>query len=442
VHGSYFRERCVGNRPLGIRSMSNRVHIVGAGVAGLHCAAVLRSNGVRVAVYEKSDAVGGRMRTDQVGGFLLDRGFHVMQSGYECAGSRVDFGSLGARPFRSGVRVIRLAGGTPEVLTYADPFRSPLAALGSLRNGNWFDLLRVGALRWRLVHQDVNASFSSGDASTHRYLRELGFSQDFLKRFFCPLLAGIFLESRLATSERMFRFVFQAMARGKMLLPRAGIKAVPERIADFVGREHIRLGVPARAIDSRRVLIGDRVEDAAQIIVAHPTVGASDSRSVWTLHFDAEHSPAPGGYLLLNGDYELGKNAIAHLAVPSDVQPCYGADGRALVTVTVVGDAAQALGLVEPGAVADRVRYELGAWFPQSVNWRILAVQNVSGALPVREAGSGLKADTPATSSEILSCGDHCLHGSVEGALRSAEAAAIECLNRLGIEPAPITHTY
>lgn len=55
-----------------------QVAIIGAGVAGLVCARILTRGGFSVRLLEASDGVGGRVRTDEVEGFLLDRGFQVM----------------------------------------------------------------------------------------------------------------------------------------------------------------------------------------------------------------------------------------------------------------------------------------------------------------------------------------------------------------------------
>ena len=51
-----------------------KVIVVGAGLA---YAKVLTQRGRKVTVFEASDGVGGRVRTDALGGFLLDRGFQV-----------------------------------------------------------------------------------------------------------------------------------------------------------------------------------------------------------------------------------------------------------------------------------------------------------------------------------------------------------------------------
>ena len=58
------------------------VVIVGAGLAGLTAARVLEQHGVSAVLLEASDGVGGRVRSDEVDGFILDRGFQVMLTAY------------------------------------------------------------------------------------------------------------------------------------------------------------------------------------------------------------------------------------------------------------------------------------------------------------------------------------------------------------------------
>jgi hypothetical protein len=57
------------------------VVVVGAGLAGLNAARTLRKAGLNPVVLEASDDVGGRVRTDNVDGFLLDRGFQIYLTG-------------------------------------------------------------------------------------------------------------------------------------------------------------------------------------------------------------------------------------------------------------------------------------------------------------------------------------------------------------------------
>ena len=58
------------------------VVVIGAGLAGLTAARALTIAGRSVAVLEASDDIGGRVRTDQVDGLLLDRGFQLYNPSY------------------------------------------------------------------------------------------------------------------------------------------------------------------------------------------------------------------------------------------------------------------------------------------------------------------------------------------------------------------------
>ena len=92
-------------------------------MAGLTCAKVLAERGAEVAVFEASDGVGGRVRTDEQDGFLLDRGFQVYFTSYPAAGRHLDHGALDFRSFDPGVIVRR--GSESSVLS--DPLRDPKA---------------------------------------------------------------------------------------------------------------------------------------------------------------------------------------------------------------------------------------------------------------------------------------------------------------------------
>src|SRR3712207_8380541 len=84
-----------------------RVIIVGAGLAGLTCAKVLRERGAEVVVFEASDGVGGRVRTDASDGFLLDRGFQVYFTSYPVSKRHLDHAKLDFRSFDPGAIIHR-----------------------------------------------------------------------------------------------------------------------------------------------------------------------------------------------------------------------------------------------------------------------------------------------------------------------------------------------
>ena len=408
------------------------VHIIGSGISGLRCAEILLESGIDVRIYEKSDRIGGRMKTDVVNGFLLDRGFHVMQTGYPHGKYEIDFKSLGAKAFNPGVKSITTVNGKPKITTYSDPFRRPFSSLRLLWAEHWSDLLGMAKLRLSLSRMDIQKTFSGGDASTYGYLRSFGLSDSFIDRLLRPLFSGIFLESKLDTNERLFRFIFSSMARGEMVLPRNGIGAYPDHLAKKIGFERISLSTNAFADDSVTINIDGRKNTVDQVIVAHsPTSEEESMREVWTVYFDSARSPVPGKFLLLNGEYEVGKTAIAHLAVPSDVQPSYAPEGRSLVVVTIVGDAADSLQLNSAEEVELRARTEIEEWFPDCKDWKTLDVQRISAALPSHVAGEKLSFSKSIDNNGIIVCGDHTTHASMQGAINSAETAANEVIRRI-----------
>ncbi len=53
--------------------------IVGAGIAGLTAAYYLHKSGQDYTLLEASDRIGGRIKTDETNGYLMDRGFQVFR---------------------------------------------------------------------------------------------------------------------------------------------------------------------------------------------------------------------------------------------------------------------------------------------------------------------------------------------------------------------------
>ncbi len=123
------------------------VIVVGAGLAGLSCAHGLHERGVEIVLLEASDGVGGRVRTDRVDGFLLDRGFQVLLTSYPDARRLLDYAELDLRELYPGA-LVRADG---QLYRVADPFRRPLDALRSVRApvGRLRDYVPLAKLRAR-----------------------------------------------------------------------------------------------------------------------------------------------------------------------------------------------------------------------------------------------------------------------------------------------------
>jgi phytoene dehydrogenase-like protein len=394
--------------------------VVGAGLAGLAAAVRLHEAGREVLVVESADAVGGRVRTDRTGGFLLDRGFQVFLDAYPASGALLDLAGLDLRPFEPGA-LVWSKGRLRRIL---DVFRRPRALPETALQpvGSLADKLRVARLRGRLLRKDAEAIWSSPETSTLDYLRRDGFSEGFIDLFFRSFYGGIFLEDELSTSSRLFEFTFAMFARGSATLPAGGMQAIPEQLAARLPAGAVRLGTPVRSLAEGRARTDEGEIAARHVLLA--TDGSSASRLLprlpepqWKrtacLYFDAPAPPFPDRLIALRGDR---RGLVHNLCVPSNIAPSYAPSGRSLVSVSVIGTAC------DEARLEERVARELGEWFGGSTAaWTPLATYRIDRALPSAPPGHSAAV---AREGNLLVCGDHTASASIEGAILSGLRAA------------------
>jgi len=402
------------------------VAIVGAGLAGLRCAGLLAEQGMKVEVHEASDGVGGRARTDEMDGFLLDRGFQVLLTAYPEARRALDFDALGLGGFEPGA-MIRMDGAFSR---FSDPLRRPRTAPAALRSpvATLADKLRLGWMRQELVSAKPSRILSRTDRTAREALEARGFSDGVIDRFFRPFFGGVFIDPDLQTSSRLMEIFFRWFSSGDAALPAGGMGAMAAQLSD-------RLKPGTVNFDHRVAEVrpdGFRLEDgewrpASAVVVATEereacrllgTEPPGVNRTTTCVYFDAPESEIDGRLLVLAPP---GEGPINELAIPSAVCPGYAPPGRSLVSVSAVGEQARRDDLLES------VTAQLGGWFGQDTvdGWRHLATRRIDYALPDfgpgRFVSGGLQ---PELESGLFVCGDHRESPSIQGALVSGRKAA------------------
>jgi phytoene dehydrogenase-like protein len=409
------------------------VVVVGAGLAGLACARVLTRAGVAVKIFEASDRPGGRIRTEQIDGFRIDRGFQVLLTAYPEVQRLLDSQPLRLRRFAPGVLIFH--GGKLHALT--DPFRRPMEVARSVVSplGSFWDRLRVVRLRAHASMGSLEELFARPHESTHDRLRRLEFGEDFVDFFFRPFLAAVFLERELATSSRKLEFVTRMLAHGEVAVPAMGMEEIPAQLARGLPEGTLRTDTPVARVHSQEVELesGGRIEAAAVVVATDgvtaarlvPAFTAPHTLGVTTFSFEAAEPPVRGPWLLLDGE---NRGPVNHAAVMSEVAPEYAPQGRALVSASVLG-AHDGVAEFELG-----VRAQLRDWFGPAVEgWRLLRADVIHDALPAEPPSALEPAQRPVrTPGGITVCGDHRDNASIDGALTSGRRAAESVLSHLG----------
>lgn len=367
--------------------MDYDVIIIGAGLSGLACASILHQKNLRCVIVEADNRIGGRVQTDIVQGFRLDRGFQVLQTGYPEAQRMLNYKELELRKFPAGVAVRN--NGKFHVI--ADP-RHHLRHLFSTvfsPIGTFMDRIHMLRLARAVSSCSFPELFNQPEERTIDFLQNWGFSKKFISSFFVPFFAGACLDSKITASSRVLKYIFRVFAMGDAALPAKGMADIPEQLASALPRESIRLNSSVTKVGSGQIHLENGTELNGKTIVI--ATSAPDANAIFghdnkaesvgesCLYFSADWVPPFNEpFLVLNGE---GEGPINNIAFPSLVAPQYSGNGKTLIAVVVLGQE-----YTERTSLVDDVRRQCQEWFGRgAADWEHLHTYQISHALPHQE---------------------------------------------------------
>lgn len=352
---------------------NTQILIIGAGLAGLAAALKIEKQGGRALIFEESEAVGGKLKTEVFeDSYLLDHGFQVLLPAYPALRHHVNLNALDLKYFKSGALIFN---GTQK-LRISDPLQDPSLLFETLfsKVGHFKDKWLIVKLRISVLSQSNEKLLSQSLGTSLDFLRRFGFSDDMIENFWRPFFSGIFLEDELRTEASFLKFLFKMFSQSPVAVPAKGIAVLPNWMQQQLKNSEVLLQSRVISSTEKSVTLENGKSFSGPVIDTRP-VASDNWGSVTTLYFAASESPIQGPYLFLNR--KMKDTLVNHVAVMTEVSQDYAKKGDALISVNILRSH------VSPQDFS-KVLIELGTYFgPQVKAWRFLKSFEISKALPL-----------------------------------------------------------
>jgi len=371
------------------------VAVIGGGLAGLSAAITLQAAGRDVVVYEGSDRVGGRVATDTIDGFTLDRGFQLINANYP---ELIQLEVMPELDFVFAPRSVDISIGQRRI-TLGDPRSNPLSSLN----------FATGSLVQKLSFLKYLLSNAAADNSVEEELIHLG---DLYRRVLKPFLSGVFLTSPAQINAVVGKDLISSFISGRPGLPRHGVGALPAALAVRVEAIELNQRIDSLAqFEDQQIIVATDLTTAAQLldIASVPKLASST-----TWYHEVPLGLTQSARLLLDGE---NRGPVINSIVISNLVSTYAPAGRSLMASTTLELASES-----------EVRRHLALlWGVPTSTWSLIAKYDIPKSLPIFAVGNQ-KAHSTQFTENIYVAGDYQSAPSQNGALLSGRLAAQELL--------------
>jgi hypothetical protein len=378
-----------------------------------------------------------------VDGFLVDRGFQLLNPAYPAVRRWVDVDALGLQQFAAGVGVRREDRLEDRLVVLADPRREPSRLVATLRSGLVRPAEVARLVRWLApaLGPPSRLTSRSGDLSLRESLDATGADGSLRHTVLDPFLAGVLLEDGGASSAGFARLLLRSFLLGSPGLPREGMQALPRQLAGRLSRL-VRTGVRVDRVDQGEGVATVRGEygnlTARYVVVATGPAAAAeltgiprpDLKGVVTHWFTTPQAPTDLPMLVLDGRQRwtggVAHGPVTNTAVISAAAPSYAPPGRHLVQASSLLGGRRGI----PGD-AEVLAHLSGIYGVPVSDWELLARHDVPEALPAQPPPLVVRKPVRVSES-VLVCGDHRDTASLQGALVSGQRTAQGLVEALG----------
>jgi protoporphyrinogen oxidase len=406
-----------------------KIHIIGAGISGLIAAQILENYGYHPIIIEASATVGGRVKSDVFKGYTLDHGFQVLLTSYPAAIKYLDYDKLDLQKLLPGATLFK----NGKAQTIGDPLRSLSLLFPTLLSavGTLADKVKILKLNALLKKKKITAIFKTEEKKTLQYLKDFGFSNEIITDFFKPFFSGIFLETKLETSSRMFEFVYKMFGDGLAVIPKNGMQAIPDQLKNNLKNTSFKFNTPVKEVKDNHLILED-----GTTLDSHITIIATDASTLisnlknqetfWkscdTLYFETEKKTLKKPLIgLVSDENTLINNIFYHTSVATSTKTT-----KELLSVTIVQEHP-----FDEKTLVEKVTAELHSKCGIA-EVTFLKRYQIKKALPKL---TNLQYEISSTETKLKStlflAGDQLLNGSLNAAMISGERAAMGVIQTL-----------
>jgi phytoene dehydrogenase-like protein len=371
--------------------------VIGGGLAGLSAALTLQDAGQEVELFEASDGVGGRLRSDYLDGFILDRGFQLINAGYP---EIKRLGVISEIDFVKSDRTIDVV--TPfGIQSIGDP---RLQLLQGLRSP-------LGSFREKLAFLTFMGSRKLQGKNLEEALLDEG-TLNLYHNLLKPFLTGVFLTSPNQIDANYGQEIIKSFIVGDSGLPIAGVGVLAEAIAARI--ENIHLNSPVTDLEQFK---GRPIVVATDNHTASALLGVK-IKTTFARSFTWYHSIPEGLIASKRLRVTSTQSAIVNSIAISNLMPTYSPVDRTLVSTTTLED------LDEASIKTHLSRF----WNIDSELFELMKCYEIKNALPIFSPAHSGRALSAKVSDGIYRAGDYLTAASQNGALLSGRLAAQELL--------------
>ena len=392
--------------------MKTQSVIIGGGLAGLACAYKMQKEKHEFFIIEQSDRLGGRVGSIYEDKFIFDIGFQVYNTQYSYTNSILNVNEIDLKFFKPGARIHD--GKHFQIIS--DPIRDISQLFSSFFSSlsSFSDKMKILLLKYELSNYSIEKDIEN-DCSTFEYLQSRGFSENIIKLFFEPFFAGIFLEKRIETSSKFFKYVFSNFSKGLAALPSSGMQEIPDAISKNIRNDLIIFNSRVIGIkDNNTIVLDNSKEIKADTIIltgdSHELIGNKPTQynSVTNLYFSSSIIPEFGNYIHLFPKDKL----INNVAFLSSISSNYSPISKCLISVSI-------LGLHDSKSLKNVVQKKLSKYFGGSENDYSLIKSFELKKATIKQPANYFSNNLVKSEKNIIVAGDHTVNGSIEGAVIS-----------------------